>query len=92
MPTGFLNYAMEICEKAYPLLGGSREDYGNMMMEMRLFTQPWFYEIEPFVRICHGHFPLKQCTLEANPHWVDINLHGLMTAKWRMPLFYFGGK
>lgn len=54
-------------------------------------TLPWSYEMEPFVRICHGHFPLKQYTLEAEPHLVAINLHGLMTGKWTMSLFYIRG-
>lgn len=92
MPIGFVNYAMALCGKAYPLWGVGREDYENMMMGMELRPLPRLHEMEPFVRICHGHFPLKQCTLEADQHLVGINLHGLMTAKERMPLFYFGGK
>lgn len=62
-----------------------------MLMGMGRHTLPWFCEIEPFVRICHGHFPLKQCTLEAEPHLVAINLRGLMTGKWKLSLFYFRG-
>lgn len=92
MPIGFVNYAAALCEKAYPLWGGSREDYENMIMGTRLCPLPQFYEMEPFVRKCHVHFALKQCTLEANPHLVGINLHRLMTGKWRRPRLYFGGK
>lgn len=52
-----------------------------MMMGMGLWPLPWLYEMESFVRVCHGHFPLKQCTLEVDPHLADINLHGLMKGK-----------
>lgn len=92
MPIGFENYAAALCGKAYPLWGGSREDYENMIMGTRPCPLPQFYEMEPFVRKCHVHFPLKQCTLEANPHLVGINLHRLMTGKWRRPRLYFGGR
>lgn len=51
-------------------------------------TLPWCYEIESFVKTCHGHFPLKQYTLEAEQHLVAVNLHGLLTWKWRESLFY----
>ncbi len=54
-------------------------------MGMGLCPLPWLFEMEPFVRICHGHFPLKQCTLEVDPHLVGINLHRLMAGKWRIP-------
>lgn len=39
-------------------------------MGMGLCRLPRLYEMEPFVRICHGHFPLKQCTLEVDLHLV----------------------
>lgn len=55
-----------------------------MMMGMGPRTLAWLREMEPFVRICHGHFPLKQCTLEADPHLVGINVCGLMAGKLRM--------
>lgn len=93
MPIGFVNHAAAMCEKAYLLWGGSREDYENMMIWMGWHILPWFYEMEPFVRICHGHFPLKQYTNNniAEPHLMAINLHGLMTGKWTMSLFYIRG-
>lgn len=62
------------------------------MMRKGLCPLPGLYEMEPFVRICHGHFPLKQCTLEANPHLLGINWHRLMMGKLRTTLFYAGVK
>lgn len=60
-----------------------------MMIGIGLCSLPWLYEMEAFVRKCHGHFPLKQCTLEADPHLVGINLHGLMTVKMKNAPFLF---
>lgn len=62
------------------------------VMGMGLCPLPHLYKMEAFVRICHGHFPLKQCSLEGDPPLLSINQRGLMTGKLRMTLFYFKGK
>lgn len=86
MPNGFVNYAMTaIVWKGLPALRRQWRGLWEHDDRNRTVSTAWLYKMEPFVWICHSHFPLKQCTLEADPHLVGINSLGLMTGKWKMP-------